>query len=117
MTTVSGFSLPLSAPLQLSNVQPVSATASTTIISSFGSRNDRLLKKLNVFADLAETFEPEIEKLSPELLKAKTDEFKKRLADGEDVAQDSVDEKMRPYLKTAKLLMGKSLYSDSWLDL
>ena len=40
-----------------------------------------------------------------------------RTADGEDIPLDSVDDKLRPYLKTAKLLMGKSLYSDSWLDL
>ncbi len=40
-----------------------------------------------------------------------------RIVDGETVPNDSVDSKMRPYLKTAKLLMGHSLYSDSWLDL
>ncbi len=51
----------------------------------FGSRNDRLLKKLNVFADRAETFEPQIEQLTDEQLKAKTTEFKERLAGGEHV--------------------------------
>jgi 5-methyltetrahydrofolate corrinoid/iron sulfur protein methyltransferase len=45
------------------------------------------------------------------------DELAGKIVDGENVPKDSVDEKMVPYLKTAKLLMGHSLYSDSWLDL
>jgi preprotein translocase subunit SecA len=49
----------------------------------FGSRNERLLKKLAFFADRAESFESEIRSLSPEALRAKTDEFKSRLAGGE----------------------------------
>jgi 5-methyltetrahydrofolate corrinoid/iron sulfur protein methyltransferase len=45
------------------------------------------------------------------------DELCGKVADGEEIPNDAVSEKMLPYLKTAKLLMGKSLYSDSWLDL
>ena len=38
----------------------------------FGTRNDRLLKKLSAFADAVEEFEPKVKELSPEDLKAKT---------------------------------------------
>ena len=53
-----------------------------------GSRNDRLLKRYGVIADEALTFEAKIRALSPEELRAKTDEFKQRLAEVEPV--DSV---------------------------
>ncbi|MEC7132014.1 MAG: hypothetical protein VXW99_01100, partial [Pseudomonadota bacterium] len=40
----------------------------------FGSRNDRLLKKLRKNVDAINALEAEFEKLSDEALKAKTDE-------------------------------------------
>ncbi|RMH45775.1 MAG: preprotein translocase subunit SecA, partial [Gammaproteobacteria bacterium] len=49
----------------------------------FGSRNDRVLRKLNKKVQQINALEPEIEKLSDEQLRAKTDEFKARLAKGE----------------------------------
>lgn len=49
----------------------------------FGSRNDRLLKKLRKNVDAINALEAEYEKLSDEALKAKTDEFKSRLEKGE----------------------------------
>jgi preprotein translocase subunit SecA len=49
----------------------------------FGSRNDRLLKKLNKNVVLINQLEAELEALSDEQLQSKTAEFKQRLADGE----------------------------------
>ncbi|MEC9167927.1 MAG: preprotein translocase subunit SecA [Pseudomonadota bacterium] len=49
----------------------------------FGSRNDRLLKKLRKNVDAINALEAEFEKLSDEALKAKTDEFKARIGKGE----------------------------------
>lgn len=49
----------------------------------FGSRNDRLLKKLTKNVDAINALEAEYEKLSDEALKAKTEEFKARLEKGE----------------------------------
>jgi preprotein translocase subunit SecA len=49
----------------------------------FGSRNDRLLKKLRKEVNKINALEPTIEALSDEELKAKTDEFKTRLGNGE----------------------------------
>jgi len=51
----------------------------------FGTRNDRLLKRFGAVADKVLAFEDEYRKLSPEELRARSDAFKKRLADGEPV--------------------------------
>jgi preprotein translocase subunit SecA len=48
----------------------------------FGTRNDRLLKKLRKVVNQINAQEPAMEALSDEELKAKTDEFKQRIADG-----------------------------------
>ncbi len=48
----------------------------------FGSRNDRLLKRMNKVVARIGALEPEIQALSDEALRAKTDEFRQRLADG-----------------------------------
>ena len=37
--------------------------------------------------------------------------------DGKDVDLGSLDKEMQNYVKTARVLMGQSLYSDSWLDI
>lgn len=49
----------------------------------FGSRNDRILKKLNKDVALINEFEAEYEKLTDEQLKQKTSDFKQRLEAGE----------------------------------
>ncbi|MBI4372782.1 MAG: preprotein translocase subunit SecA, partial [Candidatus Omnitrophica bacterium] len=47
-----------------------------------GSRNDRILKSMQPITDQISSLEPQMKSLSDEALKAKTDEFKKRLAEG-----------------------------------
>ncbi|MDP4840545.1 MAG: DEAD/DEAH box helicase, partial [Alphaproteobacteria bacterium] len=49
----------------------------------FGSTDERFLKKLEPIVERINAFEPAIEKLSEEALKAKTVEFKERLSKGE----------------------------------
>ncbi|WP_445778215.1 preprotein translocase subunit SecA [Shewanella sp.] len=49
----------------------------------FGSRNDRTLKNLGKIVNKINALEADYEKLSDEELKAKTDEFRKRLEGGE----------------------------------
>ena len=51
----------------------------------FGSQNERNLKKIVPLVDEINQFEPEIRKLSDDDLKAKTPEFKQRLANGEEL--------------------------------
>ena len=49
----------------------------------FGSRNDRLLKQYRKTVAQINALEPALEKLSDDTLRAKTDEFKSRVAQGE----------------------------------
>jgi preprotein translocase subunit SecA len=49
----------------------------------FGSKNERDLKRLEPLVRAINEFEPSIKSLSDEQMKAKTDEFRSRLADGE----------------------------------
>ena len=49
----------------------------------FGSRNDRLLKQYRRTVERISALEPEFEKLTDDQLRAKTQEFKDRIAKGE----------------------------------
>ncbi|MDG2918350.1 preprotein translocase subunit SecA [Bisgaard Taxon 10/6] len=53
----------------------------------FGSRNDRILRRLNKIVKKINGLEPSFEALSDDELKAKTDEFRQRLANGETLEQ------------------------------
>lgn len=49
----------------------------------FGSNNDRILKQLQPIVDQINRLEPDIQKLTDEQMRQKTDEFKDRINDGE----------------------------------
>ncbi len=53
----------------------------------FGTRNDRILKRLSKTVDKINALEPELEKLDDTQLKARTDEFRQRYQDGETLEQ------------------------------
>ncbi|ABR75367.1 protein translocase subunit SecA [Actinobacillus succinogenes] len=53
----------------------------------FGSRNERILRRLNKIVKKINALEPSFEALSDDELKAKTDEFRQRLANGETLEQ------------------------------
>jgi len=53
------------------------------LTSIFGSRNERLLKQYRKTVTQINALEPSLEKLSDDTLRAKTDEFKTRIANGE----------------------------------
>ena len=57
--------------------------ATNILTKIFGSRNDRLLKTYRSVVTRINALEPEFEKLSDDALKAKTEEFKTRVAHGE----------------------------------
>ena len=57
--------------------------ATNFLTKIFGSRNDRLLKQYRKTVARINALEPELEKLSGEQLRAKTQEFKDRLAQGQ----------------------------------
>jgi len=56
--------------------------ALTVFSKIFGSRNERLLKQKSRVVARINDLEPEVEKLSDEQLKARTEEFRQRLRDG-----------------------------------
>ena len=51
----------------------------------FGSRNDRLVKVMRKTVAQINDFEPTLQALTDEQLKAKTDEFRQRLEQGEEL--------------------------------
>ena len=51
----------------------------------FGSHTDRELKKIYPIVDKIEALEPQYQALSDDELRAKTNEFKKRYSEGEDL--------------------------------
>ena len=53
------------------------------ITKAFGTANDRYLKRLGKKVDEINALEPELEALDDDALRARTDAFRKRLADGE----------------------------------
>jgi len=53
----------------------------------FGSRNDRILKRLSKIVNKINSLESELEKLSDAELRARTDEFRQRYQDGETLDQ------------------------------
>ncbi|RZL62683.1 MAG: preprotein translocase subunit SecA [Variovorax sp.] len=57
--------------------------ATNFLTQLFGSRNDRLLKQYRKTIDRINAMEPELEKLSDDALRGKTQEFKDRIAKGE----------------------------------
>ena len=57
--------------------------ATNFLTKIFGSRNDRLLKQYRKVVARINSMEPEYEKLSDDALRAKTQEFKDRVAKGE----------------------------------
>ena len=71
----------------------------------FGSRNDRLLKKLRKTVDAINALEAEYEKLSDEALKAKTDEFKGRIEKGETL-DDILNEAFATVREASKRVYG-----------
>ena len=61
--------------------------ATNLLTKFFGSRNDRLLKQYRKTAARINALEPEFEKLSDDELRAKTQEFRDRVAKGETLDQ------------------------------
>jgi len=56
------------------------------LVKVFGSRNERILKSIQPIVEAVNALEPEIQKLSDEQLLKKTEEFRRRLKEGETLA-------------------------------
>ena len=72
----------------------------------FGSSNDRKLKKYGPVVEAINALEPDVSALSDEALRARTDEFRKRLADGETL-DDLLPEAFATVREAAKRTLGQ----------
>ncbi|MBQ9120175.1 MAG: preprotein translocase subunit SecA [Lachnospiraceae bacterium] len=79
------------------------------ITKIFGTHSEREIKRIAPLADQIENLEPEMEKLSDEELKAKTEEFKNRLANGETL-DDLLVEAYAVVREAAKRVLGQRAY-------
>ena len=75
----------------------------------FGTHSERELKRINPLVDKIEALRPEMQKLTDEELRAKTDEFKKRLAEGETL-DDLLTEAFAVVREGAKRAIGLEPY-------
>lgn len=77
--------------------------------SAFGSKNDRLLKKMGPVVERINSLEPQFEQLDDEQLAAKTDEYKERLAKGETL-EDLLPEAFATVREASKRVLGMRHY-------
>ena len=75
----------------------------------FGSANDRFVKKQYKIVNQINALEPNFEKLSDEELKAKTDEYRSRIKEGETL-DDLLPEAFATVREAAKRVMGQRHY-------
>src|SRR5471030_657326 len=71
----------------------------------FGSRNDRTLRRMRKVVDLINRLEPEIQQLTDDQLRAKTDEFRARLAKGE-ILESLIPEAFAVVRESSKRVFG-----------
>lgn len=71
----------------------------------FGSRNERVLKKMRKFVDDIASMETDIEQLDDPALQAKTDEFRQRLHDGQSL-EDIFPEAFAVVREASKRVLG-----------
>ena len=75
-----------------------------------------MIKRYGMASAIVDTFDTELHRFArgqrPDI-----EALVNKVIDGEEIAMASLSEEQVKYVKTAKILMGQSLYSDSWLEL
>jgi 5-methyltetrahydrofolate corrinoid/iron sulfur protein methyltransferase len=75
-----------------------------------------ILEKYGMYSAIVDAFDDRL----TALCKGEVGNIKKIIldvVDGKEVDQGSLSKEETDYLKTAKVIMGHSLYSDSWLEI
>jgi 5-methyltetrahydrofolate corrinoid/iron sulfur protein methyltransferase len=75
-----------------------------------------MLKRFGMGSAIVDTFDTELHKFARGEMKS-IEELVYKVCDGEAVDMGSISKEEQNYVKTARVLMGHSLYSDSWLEL
>lgn len=75
-----------------------------------------MIKRYGMASAIVDTFDTELHRFArgqrPDI-----EALVNKVIDGEEIAMASLSEEQVKYVKTARILMGQSLYSDSWLEL
>ena len=75
-----------------------------------------MLKRFGMGSAIVDTFDTELHKFARGEM-ADIEQLVYKVCDGEEVNQSSLGKEEADYVKTARVLMGHSLYSDSWLQI
>lgn len=78
----------------------------------FGSRNDRTLRRMRKVVEQINRMEPDMEKLSDDELKAKTNEFRARLEKGESL-ESLIPEAFAVVREASKRVFGMRHFDDA----
>jgi 5-methyltetrahydrofolate corrinoid/iron sulfur protein methyltransferase len=75
-----------------------------------------MLKRYGLYSAIVDAFDKELHAIArnerPEL-----ERLVQKVMDGEDIAVSSLSIEELQYVKTTRILLGQTLYSDSWLEL
>ncbi|HNS15233.1 MAG TPA: hypothetical protein PKM08_07875, partial [Syntrophorhabdaceae bacterium] len=75
-----------------------------------------MIKRYGMYSAIVDAFDSELKAIAkgerPEL-----EDLVHRVMDGEPVDASALSEEETKYVKTAKVLLGQTLYSDSWLEI
>jgi 5-methyltetrahydrofolate corrinoid/iron sulfur protein methyltransferase len=75
-----------------------------------------MLKRFGMGSAIVDTFDKELHKFARGEM-ADIEQLICKVCDGEEVDGSSLSKEEADYVKTARVLMGHSLYSDSWLQI
>ena len=74
-----------------------------------------MLERKGMYSCIADAYDDQLISIArgerPEMV-----EIIHRVMDGEETDMDSLSKEMQDYVKTARVILGHSLFSDSWLD-
>jgi 5-methyltetrahydrofolate corrinoid/iron sulfur protein methyltransferase len=75
-----------------------------------------MIKRYGMASAIVDTFDTELHKFGrgqrPDI-----EALVNKVVDGEEINMASLNDEQVKYVKTARVLMGQSLYSDSWLEI
>ncbi len=75
-----------------------------------------ILKRYGMYSAIADAFDDELRAIARDKM-TELETLIHKVMDGEDVNLDSLSKRERDYVKTARILLGNILYSDSWLEI
>jgi 5-methyltetrahydrofolate corrinoid/iron sulfur protein methyltransferase len=75
-----------------------------------------MIKRYGMASAIVDTFDVELHKFARGE-RADLEQLVYKVCDGEAIDMGSLSKEEQDYVKTARVLLGQSLYSDSWLEL